>query len=100
YPRVSDANIEKVAAYIDNPRYWPGVPDSNCKDANQLVTLDDLYQDVNKDLAGADKDDREFYRYISLGNRFTAGVCATALDKDDRQGLIKMMSMLSVKASL
>jgi mono/diheme cytochrome c family protein len=24
YPRMTDADIDLVASYIDNPRYWPG----------------------------------------------------------------------------
>ena len=38
----------------------------------------------------AQAQDAQFYRYIALSNRFTAGVCAdTALDQD-RQALVKM----------
>jgi len=58
-----------------------------------------VYLDVNDDLNSADNQDIPFYRYISLTNRFTAGVCAEGgLDKD-RDGLVKMLNMLSIKAS-
>jgi mono/diheme cytochrome c family protein len=99
YDLVSDAEIQIVAAYIDNPRYWGGIPDSNCVDEGQVIGFDQLYQDVNRDLSGEDKDDRVFYRYISLSNRFTAGVCAPALD-GDRNAMTKMMNMLSIKAKV
>ena len=99
YDLVSDAEIQIVAAYIDNSRYWGGIPGSNCQDKGQVIDFDQLYRDVNSDLSGEDKDDRVFYRYISLTNRFTAGVCAPALD-GDRNAMVKMMNMLSVKAKV
>jgi len=98
YPQVTAADIDKVAAYIDNPRYWPGTPVAVCTDKGQLTDFDDLYRDVNSDLAKADNDDTPFYRYISLSNRFTAGVCADALDRD-RDGMVKMMNALSIRAN-
>jgi len=98
YPLASTADIDKVAAYIDNPRYWPGTPVENCTDKGQLADFDDVYQDVNSDLNKADNKDLPFYRYLSLTNRFTAGVCASALDRD-RDGMVKMMNMLSIKAN-
>jgi mono/diheme cytochrome c family protein len=99
YDLVSDAEIQIVAAYIDNPRYWGGIPDSNCEDKGQVIDFDQLYQDINGDLSGEDKEDRVFFRYISLTNRFTAGVCAPALD-GDRNAMVKMMNMLSIKAKV
>jgi len=98
YPAVTTADIDKVASYIDNPRYWPDAPTVSCADKNQLYTFDDLYQDVNDDLNKADNRDIPFYRYISLSNRFTAGVCADGGLDRDRDGLVKMMNMLSIKA--
>jgi serine/threonine-protein kinase len=99
-PAVTEADINTVAQYIDNPRFWPEVESGgNCLDDNQLVDFDELFQEVNSDLARADNDDQVFFRYISLTNRFTAGQCADALEKD-RQGLAKMMNMLSINASI
>jgi len=99
-PRVTEADISTVAQYIDNPRFWPDqTPVSDCQDKGQLTDFDQLFQTVNLDLRRADSKDRPFYRYISLSNRFTAGVCADALDKD-RDGLTKMMNMLSVRAAV
>jgi len=100
-PVVTDADINTVAQYIDNERFWPGIETgaANCTDDEQLVDFDELFQEVNDDLSGEDADDQQFYRYISLTNRFTAGVCADALDKD-RQGLTKMLNMLSINASI
>jgi len=98
YPQLTDADVDKVVSFIDNPRYWPDYKPADCGDKDQLVTFDDVFQDVNDDLRDADNNDAQFYRYISLTNRFTAGVCTEALDKD-RQGMIKMMNMLSIKAN-
>jgi mono/diheme cytochrome c family protein len=99
YPLVSKADIDLVAAYIDNPRYWGGLPAVNCRKDNQVVDFDQLYRDINSDLGGEDKDDRVFFRYISLTNRLTAGVCADGLDPE-RNALLKMLNMLSVKATV
>jgi serine/threonine-protein kinase len=98
---VTEADINTVAQFIDNPRFWPDVAATggNCLDDNQLVDFDDLFIAINRDLATADNDDQVFFRYISLTNRFTAGQCAEALEKD-RQGLAKMMNMLSINASI
>jgi serine/threonine-protein kinase len=98
---VTDADINTVAQYIDNPRFWPNVDTglANCTDKDQLVDFDQLYQDINRDLAGEDNDDTVFFRYISITNRFTAGQCVDALEKD-RQGLTKMLNMLSINASI
>jgi serine/threonine-protein kinase len=96
---VTDADIAIVSSYIDNPRFWPDYADQggNCTDKGQLVDFDQLFQDINDDLRSADADDRVFFRYISLTNRFTAGQCAEALDKD-REGMTKMINMLSIDA--
>jgi len=94
-PAVTDADINIVSSFIDNPRFWPDYAGTaeNCTDKGQLVDFDQLFEDVSQDLRQADADDAVFYRYISLTNRFTAGQCAESLDKD-RQGLTKMINML------
>jgi mono/diheme cytochrome c family protein len=99
-PRVSDDQIEVVAQFIDNPRFWPNVKagDASCPD--QLSTFDDLYREVARDLQDLDADDALTTRYISLTNRFTAGVCAdTALDRE-RNALFKMVNMLSTETTV
>jgi serine/threonine-protein kinase len=99
-PAVTEADINTVAQFIDNPRFWPEVEaGGNCTDDGQLVDYDDLFQEVNSDLARADNDDQIFFRYVSLTNRFTSGVCAEDLEKD-RQGMVKMLNMLSIDASI
>jgi serine/threonine-protein kinase len=100
-PAVTEADINTVAQFIDNPRFWPDVAPlgGDCSNDNQLVDFDDLYQEINDDLNSADNDDQVFFRYISLTNRFTAGQCLESLEKD-RQGLTKMMNMLSIDASI
>jgi serine/threonine-protein kinase len=100
-PAVTDADITTVSQYIDNPRFWPDAKPvgKDCSKDGQLVDYDQLFQDVNRDLRDADADDQPFFRYISITNRFTAGQCADALDKD-RDGLTKMMNMLSIDAKV
>jgi mono/diheme cytochrome c family protein len=100
-PRVTEADINTVAQYIDNPRFWPNqAPVSDCQSKDQLTDFDQLYQTLNIDLRRADSKDRPFYRYISLSNRYTAGVCADAALDKDRDALTKMMNMLSVRATV
>ena len=99
YPAVTQSDIDTVASYIDNPRFWPTAVTVDCSNKDQLVDFDDIYIEINKDLSGEDANDTQFYRYISLTNRFTAGVCLEALDKD-RQALTKMLNMLSIRAKI
>jgi serine/threonine-protein kinase len=98
-PAVTDNDIAVVSSFIDNPRFWPDYAGAaaNCTDKGQVVDFDELFRQVNDDLRAADNDDAQFYRYISLTNRFTAGQCADSLDKD-REGLTKMINMLSIDA--
>jgi len=101
-PAVTDADINTVSQYIDNPRFWPDVAQTgvSCAKDGQLVDFDELFQEVNDDLGRADSDDQPFFRYISLTNRFTAGVCADAALDKDRDGLVKMLNMLSIEAKI
>jgi mono/diheme cytochrome c family protein len=97
-PRVTEADIDQVAQFIDNPRFWPDVSGEACTD--QLFSFDDLYAEVARDLSALDEDDALTARYIALTNRFTAGVCAdTSLDKD-RQAIFKMVNNLSTDTTI
>jgi len=98
---VTTADINIVSEYINNPRFWPDVAGqvADCSDKGQFVDNDQLYQDINQDLRTQDADDRVFLRYISVSNRFTAGVCADALDKD-RDAMTKMLNMLSIETRI
>jgi len=95
YKPVVDANIEIVASYIKNPQFWDVPEQDDCSKTGQVFGFDDLFEAVADNIAREDADDQVFFRYISLTNRFTAGVCAdTALD-NDRQAVIKMVNALS-----
>jgi mono/diheme cytochrome c family protein len=94
-PRMAEADIAVVASFIDNPDYWPNVPQQVC-DNNPPLSFDRLYEDVARDLSRADDRDKPFLRYISLGNRAGAGECTnTAMDLE-RQGLTKLINSLSI----
>ncbi|HVZ33059.1 MAG TPA: hypothetical protein VG963_11570 [Polyangiaceae bacterium] len=97
-PPVTEADINTVAQYIDNPRFWPTYTPADCTSKNQLTDFDKLFRQINQDLIVADANDAQFFRYIALSNRFDAGVCADKALDQDRQGLIKMMNMLSNNA--
>jgi len=96
--RQSDINI--VAQFIDNPLFWDDeVGPESCPDND--FNYDDLYQEISIDLARLDADDALTTRYISLTNRFQAGVCAdgTALDRD-RDALTKLVNALSTETTV
>jgi len=98
--KVSDADIDVVAQFIDNPRFWPDAEISTDVCNDQLFDYDALYAEVANDLARLDNDDALTARYITLTNRFTAGVCAdTTLDRD-RQALFKMVNALSTDTTV
>jgi hypothetical protein len=100
-PPVSQANINIVAQFIDNPLFWDEEPGQgvNCPDND--FSYDDLYIAVANDLADQEADDALTTRYISLTNRFNAGVCATgtALDRD-RDAVAKLVNALSTETTV
>jgi len=97
-PRPSDREIDIVADYIDNPLYWPEYSRVETCD-NEIKTFDDIYRDVADDLRDAEAEDQPFLRYLTLTNRFNAGVCAAALDQD-RHAMSKLVNMLSIQANI
>lgn len=99
-PRVTDQEIDVVAQFIDQPRFWPGVDGGETSCPDQLFTFDDLYQEVAGDLRSLDADDALTTRYISLTNRFTAGVCKGAALDRERNALFKMVNMLSTETTV
>ena len=97
-PRPSEREIEQVAEFVDNPLFWPEYrPAETCE--GQLMTFDDLYAAIARDVRGLDADDRPFTRYITLFNRYNAGVCSEALDRD-RFAIAKLVNMLSTRATI
>jgi mono/diheme cytochrome c family protein len=97
---VSDSDIDTVAQFIDNENFWPDYASQGGDCSDQLFTFDDLYREVARDLGTLDDDDALTARYITLTNRFTAGVCGTtALDRD-RQALFKMVNALSTETTV
>jgi hypothetical protein len=98
--RVPDNEINTVAQFIDNPNFWPGIdaPGGVCND--QLFDFDQLYRAVAQDLRSLDDEDQLTARYITLTNRFTAGVCADTTLDQDRNALFKMLNALSTETTV
>lgn len=97
---VAEDDIETVARFIDDENFWPDLAPQTRDCTDQVFSFDDLYAAVANDLQTLDADDALTARYISLTNRFTAGVCAdTSLDRD-RQGLFKMVNALSTETTV
>jgi mono/diheme cytochrome c family protein len=82
--RPTAADIQTVVRFIENPDFWPGYdppePARDCSD--QIIEFDDLYLDLQSDLIRQEADNREFIRYLTLTNRYNAGVCVENLDPD------------------
>lgn len=97
-PRPSDRDIDAVADFINNPLYWPEYERVDACD-NEIQTFDDIYRTVADDLRDAEAEDQPFLRYLTLSNRFNAGVCAAALDQD-RHAVSKLVNMLSIRANI
>jgi mono/diheme cytochrome c family protein len=99
-PRVTDADINVVAQFIDNPRFWPNVEPQGGVCPDQLVDFDNLFEEVARDLQSLDDDDQLTARYITLTNRVTAGVCTDTTLDQDRQALSKLVNMLSIDTTV
>jgi mono/diheme cytochrome c family protein len=97
-PRPSDREIAQVADFIDDPLFWPEYrPAASCE--GQLITFDDLFGAIESDVRSLEGNDIENARYITLTNRYNAGTCGDALDRE-RFAMIKMLNMLSTRASI
>jgi mono/diheme cytochrome c family protein len=97
-PRPSDREIDVVADFVDNPLFWPEYrPAPSCD--GQLLTFDDLFEQASSDLRAQDSRDRPFIRYITLANRYNAGLCASSLDRE-RFAILKVVNMLSTRATV
>jgi mono/diheme cytochrome c family protein len=96
-PKVTQADIDTVIQYIDQPSFWQDTAvAANC---DVVVDFDRLYEEVSNDLREADNDEDALNsRYIALTNRQSSGLCAddTSLDRD-RQAIAKMVNALSTE---
>jgi mono/diheme cytochrome c family protein len=98
--RVSDAEIDTVASYIDTAEFWPEFAGDGNSCADQEFSFDDVFEEISTDLSRLDEDDALTARYIVLTNRANAGVCVdTTLDRD-RQAIFKMVNMLSTETTV
>jgi hypothetical protein len=75
--RPTPAQIEQIEQYI--LRKAPEAP-ANCTD--QFITWDQVYEAIEADILQQDADDRVFIRYVTLTDRYNAGVCAQNLEQD------------------
>jgi mono/diheme cytochrome c family protein len=89
--------IEQIAQFING---WAGpdaAPPEVCE--GQFITFDEIYKLISTDLLNQESDDRENFRYIGVTNRFNAGVCNGALDKD-RWAMSKLLNSLSTENNI
>jgi mono/diheme cytochrome c family protein len=93
-PRLSDTEIDQIEQFI--LRKAP-VAAATCTD--QFLTWDDVYESIEADLLRQDADDREFIRYITLTDRYNAGVCDQQLEQD-RFALNKFINSISTETQV
>lgn len=88
----TDDEIEQVALFVNG---WEG-PEPELPEicSNSLITFDNLFQQMQSDLVNLDSDDRRFIRYLTIANRYNAGVCGAELDVE-RWAMSKMVNSLS-----
>jgi len=94
-PRPTAQDIDTVARFVDNPLFWPDYAQVKLCD-EQNITLDEVYEEIAGDLRKEDSRDQPFLRYLTLTNRYNAGVCLPDLD-EERWGLAKVINSLSIK---
>ncbi|HWO08148.1 MAG TPA: hypothetical protein VNN80_01670, partial [Polyangiaceae bacterium] len=70
--------------------------DQSCVD--QVFSFDDLYQTIARDLNSLSAAVALTTRYLTLTNRYAAGVCADTALEPDRQALFKLVNALSTES--
>jgi mono/diheme cytochrome c family protein len=98
-PTVTEADINTVASYIDNPVFWSEYQAKPVCKITAFADFDQVYKTVSADVITSDQNDAQFFRYISLTNRAQAGCDDTQLTQQ-RDAVTKMMNMLSGKAGI
>jgi len=87
--RPSQFEISQIKDFILRK---PAAPAQVCND--QFITWDQVYEAIETDILRQDADDREFIRYISLTDRYNAGVCDQDLEAD-RFAMNKFINSIS-----
>jgi len=91
---LNDDQIQQIATFI--LKLKPPIQQI-CDD--QFMSWDDVYTAIQSDLVQADADDRVFFRYVSLANRYNAGVCDADLEAD-RWAMNKFFNSVSQNAGV
>jgi hypothetical protein len=94
-PRLSTQEISQVRDFI--LRKDPIGPAQVCSD--QFLSWDDVYETIEADLLRQDAEDRVFIRYLTLTDRYNAGVCDQQLE-DDRFAMNKFINSISQENSI
>lgn len=92
-PNGLDAMGGSGADLPDDPD-MPDMPKDPPAPCVQNMTLDRMFQIVQADVARLDTDEALFTRYLTLTNRFNAGVCVDELERE-RAALTKAINMVS-----
>lgn len=93
-PRFNADEVTDIANFILKLREQPV---RTCDD--QFISWDDTFQSIEADLIREDADDRVFIRYISLANRYNAGVCDEQLEAD-RWAMNKFINGISQRGTI
>ncbi len=96
-PKPTEDVLDQVQAFINNPII--GLPAAaSCTD-QAVITFDEIYSQIQRDVFAQDDDERPFLRYLTLTNRYNAGTCKEELDID-RWGMSKLVNMLSTETTV
>lgn len=67
--------------------------------SNQFVSFDEVFVQILTDALKQEADERPFTRYVTLTNRYNAGVCSQKLEQD-RWAVSKLFNSLSTNARI
>ncbi len=92
YAPPTDDEIQQIIQYLDGWRDGAAGPELGC--GNSLIDFNRVFDQIQSDLLTQEAEDRRFVRYLSLSNRYNAGVCDPELDSD-RWAMSKLLNSLS-----
>jgi len=92
---LTEEQVSQIATFI--LKLPTNVAQKVCTD--QFISWDQVYTAIQSDLLSEDADDRVFLRYVTLTNRYNAGVCDAQLEQD-RWAMNKFINSISQNSSI
>jgi len=86
---LSAFQIDQIEQFIQRR-----APEAIASCTDQFIDWDTVYEAIQVDILSADAEDRPFLRYVSLTDRYNAGVCDQQLEQD-RFAMNKFLNSIS-----